>query len=183
MKKIVLWVFFLAAIVATAAWAQGKYVRKNVRPNFFVPEQEFTQQKAKPRVPLLKNRGVQGHNSKTIVAQDSISQPVPTTEKEEKKDIGELGIIGQPGFRNLKMDEPIADVKAKPEEVPAPEEKNYTPEDGLGDGLINDTIYRERMDVYERDLLTISKTGKMPQNDQLKSDLDVMNSNLSFSVE
>lgn len=179
MKKVILSVIFWAMVVATVAWAQEKYVRKPVTPNFFMPEQELAGWRSAPKVSKPQKVAPVRNVANPNVPQ--LKAPATVVNNNIPKDTGEPGVIGQPGFRNLKMSEPTADIK--PRNVSAPEKKEYSPEDGLGYGLINDPVYRERMNVYEQDLTAISKTGKMPQNNQLKSDLDAMSSNLSFSVE
>ena len=186
MKKAIWGLVLWATAVATVAWAQEKYVRKPVLPNFFMPEQELSgwkkQEPKKVVVPVqnIPSPNMQNARQPAKISNNSLKKPEKISDN-LPKDTGEPGVIGQPGFRNLKMRAEQPDLV--PVSVPAPPKKEYTPEDGLGEGLINDPIYQQRMDVYEQDLLKISKTGKMPQNDQLKSDLDAMNSNLSFSVE
>lgn len=177
MKKIGIGIIGIAILLCTFAYAEDRYVRKTVRPSFFIPEKEFDKREKLPPFPALESGAIK-ITDEGVMLKIKEQQKIANRQKPKRKKI-DRDIIGEKGFRNLKMVQP----EEPAIEVPAPEKKVYSPDDGLGNDLAQDPEYINKLKIYDQDLRTISETGKMPDNLQLKSDLDAMNSNLSFSVQ
>ena len=185
----------------TIAWAES------MNPDFFVPEGLFERPKAN-YTPVYRERpirvGSKGANSSSGIKNAPLKKPRVQHQQPQVKKL-DHNIIGEPGFNNIlttKNDDSSVSIEIsgadrntkqntktetkkiqKTIKINPPEKKVYSPEDGLGDGLVKEKDYQDKLTTYENDLLAISESGKAPDNPQLKSDLDAMNTNLSFSVQ
>lgn len=187
----------LAAGTTTAtAQENGRYVRKAVRPGFFIPEKEFDRQERLPEFPAIESglikvtdEGVmiRVSDSDADTAADRQQPARPEKQKETKGKTVHLPYLVKK--HNLPAAEPEynppADIKQadEPVIVPPPAPKAvYTPEDGLGGDLSRDEAYLRKEKAYEEDLKAMAETGAMPENAELEADLEKMNSSVSFSV-
>ena len=193
MNKLEIGIVTILVLAGTIAWAQS------FKPDFFVPDDVYEKQPANT-TPVYREKPIRV-GGKGVTASSKFKSSVgkkQTTRREPQVKELDHNIIGEPGFRNELMDEEQkpsvktenSDKKRdEPQqlkqvtEIQPPEKREYSPDEGLGDGLINEKDYQDKLTTYEEDLLTISETGEAPDNPQLKSDLDAMNSNMSFSVQ
>ncbi len=194
MNKLEIGIVAILALGGTMAWAQS------LKPDFFVPDDVLENQPASVNKPIYREKPIRA-GGKGITASSkfkSKSGKKQAARRDPRVKEFDHNFIGEPGFRHELMDneqKPTVDTEIAntKQEIKQPEEKIikveppakevYSPEDGLGDGLIKDRDYQDKLTTYEKDLLAISETGKAPDNPQLKSDLDAMNSNMSFSVQ
>lgn len=123
-KKLILSVVIaLIAAGGLVISAQGKYVRKQLQPDFFIPvKDQFNQPEKLP--PLPENKVIKESQSKTISTETEVSEA----------------------------------------EVEQPD-------------------YQDKFDEYNEDMEYLSTNGELPENDSLKKDLAVMNSNEIKTVQ
>lgn len=182
-----------AGTTTAAAQENGRYVRKAVRPGFFIPEKEFDRQERLPEFPAIESGLIKVTDEGVMIrvsdsdADTTAERQQPTKQKETKGKTVHLPYLVKK--HNLPAtepeDNPPADIKEadEPVIVPPPAPKAvYTPEDGLGDGLSRDETYLHKEKAYEEDLKAMAETGAMPENAELEADLEKMNSSVSFSV-
>ncbi len=182
-----------AGTTTAAAQENGRYVRKAVRPGFFIPEKEFDRQERLPEFPAIESGLIKVTDEGVMIrvsdsdADTTAERQQPTKQKETKGKTVHLPYLVKK--HNLPAtepeDNPPADIKEadEPVIVPPPAPKAvYTPEDGLGDGLSRDEAYLRKEKAYEEDLKAMAETGAMPENAELEADLEKMNSSVSFSV-
>ncbi|MBR1649257.1 MAG: hypothetical protein IJ689_06655 [Alphaproteobacteria bacterium] len=173
----------IGILTCNNTWAQASdaYVRKTVRPGFFIPENEFNRQEKLPSFPSLE-KDIIKVTDEGIMIKNEMEKETPPSPRPNR-------VVKLPDFNNKPMrDEVVAlipagdaiDEKVQQEIRQA---SVYTADDGLGDELPHEKAYQKRLKAYENDLKTMAKKGKMPDNQQLKDDLAKMDSNDSFSVE
>ncbi len=160
MKKIA----FLAVLVGCfivsllAAQADGGYVRKKVRPNFFMPEEKTAKREILPAFPALEKGILKVSDEGVVLIKKTVTNYVPSAN--EKK---------------LPMPATNSYVKNN---VPT-----YTADEGMGDDFSKSERYLAMQESYEKDLQIIAQTGVMPRNEQLLKDLQKMNSEMPFRVK
>lgn len=167
-------------LLAFHAGAQD-YVRKNVRPDFFIPEKEFDNQEKLPVFPALESGTIkatdQGVMIKTTNNTGAAKQPAHLDEARPRMRIQDLRMKPMQPYSETSVDEQVT------EKIPTPKMQKYTPEDGLGNDLNSDASYIAKEKAYEEDLQAIATTRKMPPNPQLEADLRKMSSDASFTVK
>lgn len=126
---------FAAIIVLTAVFgglalsAQGKYVRKQLQPDFFIPaKDQFNQPEKLPPLP-----------EELLMEAEQRKQSAMVQTDEHKKD-EDNKIVGTPD-------------------------------------------YQTKFDKYNHDIAILSKSGEMPKNAELESDLAEMNSDDQKAVD
>ena len=177
-------------LISFAAVAQAQeYVRKQVRPDFFIPEKEFNRQEKLPAFPAIGNGAIKVTDEGVMV------KTVEKTEDQEEESDNSQNY-------NLQQQKPrrpfrLRDLQLKPmeqkEEVvavirPTEPRKEYVEipdnaDDDLVDDLSNVPEYKDIQQAYEDDIKAMAKTGKMPENKKLETDLQKMSSDTSFAVE
>lgn len=114
--------------VGLSVTAYGRYVRKQLQPDFFMPKEvQFNQPEKLP--PLPKKETIKNNSAEVM-------QTVDNLESIQKKSI-----------------------------------QFYIPD------------YQKKFDDYNRDISFISRSGEIPVNLTLKTDIDSMNSNELFEVQ
>lgn len=123
-------IIVLAAVFGVLALsAQGKYVRKQLQPDFFIPaKDQFNQPEKLPPLPEELLKEVEQRKQSAVVQTD-----------EYKKD-EDNKIVGTPD-------------------------------------------YQTKFDKYNHDIAILSKSGEMPKNAELESDLAEMNSDDQKAVD
>lgn len=198
MNKFVLGLLAFTAAFATSATAQesGRYTRKAVRPNFFIPEKEFDKQERLPEFPAIESGLIKVTEEGIMIKVSDADEDIPAAPAHPRqaqslpppKNVAQLKQIlqrqnistpPQQDFQENSLDEEPEPIVVAP---PAPKVV-YTPEDGLGDGLNRDENYLRKEKAYETDLKTMATTGVMPENAELEIDLKKMDSSVSFSVD
>ena len=177
-------------LISFAAAAQAQeYVRKQVRPDFFIPEKEFNRREKLPTFPAIENGAIKVTDEGVMV------KTVEKTEDQEEESDNSQNY-------NLQQQKPrrpfrLRDLQLKPmeqkEEVvavirPVEPRKEYVEipdnaDDGLADDLSDVPEYNAIQQAYEDDIKAMAKTGKMPENKKLETDLQKMSSDTSFAVE
>lgn len=124
--------FFIMTVllvsIGLSVTAYGKYVRKQLQPDFFMPKEvQFNQPEKLP--PLPKKENVENSSVENIKTVDNL------------------------------------------ESIQKESAQFYVPD------------YQKKFDDYDRDISYISRSGELPVNLALKSDIDAMNSNELFVVQ
>lgn len=153
--------FFLMVFVflsITNCFAQEKYVRKQIKPSFYVPEKAIATKEKLPPIYVPKPPVVQA-KKKTIEVEEYYDDEEEYDDEEvstaqNKTEGGELSI----------------------ESVTA--DNKYI--DFVTAGYTEKPIYGQKFEEYSNDLLYISETGKYPKNENLSNDLSQMDSNNPF---
>lgn len=186
-----------AGTAAATAQESGRYVRKAVRPGFFIPEKELEKKQERlPEFPAIESGLIKVTDEGVMVRVSdsdadeptSLQQPQMDTQQPKKSETVHLPYLVKK--HNTPAPEPEEDLPeetadaAQPIIVAPPAPKAvYRPEDGLGDGLSRDEAYLRKEKAYEEDLKAMAETGTMPENAELDADLEKMNSTVSFSVD
>ena len=170
MKKIAffVFVFLVLALGGFVSQANSGYVRKKVKPNFFMPEEKAVKGEKLPSFPALDKGILKVSDDGVVLVKKTVTTYVPT--KKEK----ELPLPKKAKSTNYKK----ANSYNKNRTF-----TTYTPEEGLGDDFDKSERYLAMKESYENDLQVIAKTGKIPQNEQLLRDLQKMNSEMPFMVK
>ena len=127
-QKFIAIAVFSFILVGVVVASQGRYVRKQLQPDFFIPKEDvFNQPEKLPPLP--------------------------------KKEVVE------------NVDEKIEKTVDNSEYIREESKKVSIPE------------YQKKFDDYNRDISYINRSGEIPVNSSLKSDLDQMNSNDLFNVQ
>lgn len=155
MKKII---FILSGItilgLSYAAIAQpGQYVRKQLKPDFFIPQGEMEKKEVLP--PFYYEQP----KPKAIVNKDVVPQEVSETEEA----IPEVAESVLPKAMSKPIDS---------------EYLNYSDKE-----LENTPEYQQKYDDYIKDLQKIATTGQYPENKTLNDELAKMNSNERMIVD
>lgn len=187
-----------AGTAAATAQESGRYVRKAVRPGFFIPEKELEKKQERlPEFPAIESglikvtdEGVMVKVSDSAADEPASRQPAQkdmTRQTAKNKTVHLPYLVKKHNAPAAEPDEDLPEETAEAEQPvivapPAPKAV-YKPEDGLGDGLSRDEAYLRKEKAYEEDLKAMAETGAMPENAELDADLEKMNSAVSFSVE
>lgn len=156
MKKII---FVLSGItilgLSYAAIAQpGQYVRKQIKPDFFIPQGEMEKKEVLPPFYYEKPQ------PKAVRKKDDAVQEVSEVEEIATSEVTEVLV---PKKINKPIDSEYINYNDK--------ELESTPE------------YQQKYDDYIRDLQKIAKTGQYPENRTLNDELAKMNSNERVIVD
>lgn len=156
MKKII---FILSGItiigLSYAAFAQpGQYVRKQLKPNFFIPQGEMEKKEVLPPFYYEKPK------AKVVTKKEVVAEEVPEV-KEEVPEVVET-------VEQEEISKPIV----------ASEYINYSDKE-----LESTPEYQQKYDDYIRDLQKIGATGQYPENKTLNDELAKMNSNERMVVD
>lgn len=162
--------FFISALAAvslfsllTSAEYPGRYVRKQLKPVFFIPAKEIERSEKLPKFNYYP------------------SQPKPETEASETQNIQVLEVINEVDMGDRK---PVAELPIPPEKVRT--ETSVTDNRYLEynkDELAKIPEYKQKYDDYMIDLKTIAKTGTAPENPRVTADLAKMSSNERLIVD
>lgn len=199
MNKMGLLTLAVLTVGTAAATAQesGRYVRKAVRPEFFIPEKELEKKQERlPEFPAIESGLIKVTDEGVMVRVSDSAADEPGSRQPAQKDARQPAknkTVHLPYLvkkHNAPAAEPEEDLPEETTEAgqpvivapPAPKAV-YRPEDGLGDGLSRDETYLRKEKAYEEDLKAMAETGAMPENAELDADLEKMNSTVSFSVD
>jgi len=163
---ILLFLFF-----PTMAIAQQQYVRKRVTPGFFIPQKELNRAEKLPPFPVWEEET----EDETI--EYEITAPRQTAAQATTKPTPRV-FAEETDYDTA----PAAQAAAKPESasktLAEAGEKQQAQDHSNANGLISldqSPLYQQKIEQYEKDLLYISKTGEMPENIELQTDLQKMN--------
>ena len=154
------WCLFLsfATISNVAAQESNRYVRKQLRPAFFVPEKEFNKAEKLPQV-LVKKVYIKAPEKK-VQTQQTFSSPqdmVYTTDETV--------------IETVEYTPPVAPQLDTNKILP------QNPNDIFENKLSDTKEYKEIQKQYKSDMIEISKTHKLPNNPTLRKNLLKMDSN------
>lgn len=152
MKKILSIVLFFILDIAAA---EAQYVRKKVVPGFFIPSREIVKREQLPPFPAWEEAKAAVIAETKAAEQAATQQAADMTESDDISD--EYAIEPEAEIEENEADE---------EEAAASNPKAFG----------NSPRYLRNMAQYEEDLLQISQTGSMPENSELKQDLQKMTS-------
>lgn len=167
MKKFCAFSFLLSAFLAVSASAQmtEKYVRKQQKPNFFIPEGALAQ--SQPEKVIMPRYGAGISTAKHISYEDNL--PKRQT------------LIYKP--KSQENDTPIQDTSTS-QQTPVQQTQNSTITSSVPQQapVEDDTNYQEMYQSYLRDLDSIAETGK-PASTATLTDLDAMNSEERIKID
>lgn len=160
MKKFALFTMLVGCfvVILSVAHADGAYVRKKIKPNFFMPEENTVKRENLPAFPALEKGILKVSDNGVVLIRKTVTNYVPS--ENEKK---------------LPMPATNSYVKNN-----AP---TYTSDEGMGDDFSKSERYAAIQKSYENDLQIIAQTGEIPQNELLLKDLQKMNSEMPFRVK
>ncbi|MBP5399512.1 MAG: hypothetical protein J6Y53_03755 [Alphaproteobacteria bacterium] len=166
MKKIAFFTVLIGcfAISMLAAQAGGTYVRKKIKPSFFMPEEKTAKGEILPAFPALEKGILKVSDDGVILVKKNITNYVPSAKEKE-----------------LPM--PLKARKQNSYEENEDVATTYTPDEGLGDDFSKSERYLAMQKAYNYDLQVIAQTGQAPQNEQLTKDLQKMSSEKRFEVK
>lgn len=157
----------VAAVLSLTAFAQqpGRYVRKQLKPAFFIPEKELNRSEKLPEFHYYPQ------NKKAIrpVEKDiepeilEISDEVDLTSELPQETADTTALPAVDNTKPLKIESEY--ITYNKEELAAMPE------------------YKQKYDDYINDLKVIAETGKAPENKRLNDDLAKMNSNDRIIVD
>ena len=141
------------------------YKRKQLKPNFFMPETSVAKKREKlPAFPALE-KGLIKVSEDGVIMKKVYTPPKKTPHRSAKNNTYDKKDLPQKVSSN-------AEALAK-----------YSPEDGMGDDLSKDSNYIAKIKSYEDDMKTFAQTKVMPKNMQLEADLQKMDSEMPFKVD
>lgn len=145
--------------------AQEKYVRKQVRPEFFIPEKELNRREKLP--PFPQNQVMKQEMPKEV-------------EKEVEEEMNEEQSTTEDITETPKKQEVIyTDFRI----VPMKEEQKQDTAEPFADDLSNSEAYKQKEQAYKKDLESLAKSSKIPENPVVEKDLEKMNSNDKIWVD
>lgn len=183
-KKIFTAIFLIISILwISDGYAQQRYVRKKVKPEFFIPESAYDKPEKLPEFILPPEPQIE-----PVVNNNSLNraEPLPLPEYITGSRPRETTTIQSPT--------PVAPVYEEPQYVEAvePQINDDFDEEVFESAylyFVDDIdlrelpLYKQKYDEYLDDLQAISETGEMPENSALAQDLSMMNSDLKIIVK
>ena len=165
MKKFVL---CLTAVLFAAGTAHAEYVRKRIRPNFFIPARELERAEKLPPFPEPAEEPDNGEEIHYVIpspAAGKASAVVVDHETPPEK--------VHVNFLQTKLME-----EEQPAAAPVDSDKILPDENGgqVDTSLEKTQSYQNIRKAYAEDLKVIAKTGKAPANPDVKAALQKMNS-------
>ena len=175
MKNFALCLVF-ALMAATAARAE--YVRKTVRPGFFIPSKELNRREKLPPFPV-RPQIVETEEEEDInyVIAAPTAAPATPAPKPEYQVVDEQ-TPAEKVHVNLLQVRPMDDETIDKERL-LPRRSNEKFDDTLG----QTATYQKIRQDYPEDLKVIAETGKAPENAAVSAALQKMNSNDSIWVD
>ncbi len=162
--------FCLTAALFAAGTAQAEYVRKTVRPSFFIPAKELNRVEKLPPFPERPLPAAEPDDeedihyvipAKTVSTTNTTAHVVVDSETPPEK--------VHVNFRQLKlMDDKTAD---EPEEIAPSENRGQ-----IDKSLEQTESYINIRKAYAEDLKTIAETGNAPENQDVTTALQKMTS-------
>lgn len=159
-------IFSIAAIAALSisALAQqpGKYVRKQLKPAFFIPDKELNRTEKLPEFNYYPEK-------KAIIEDEAHPEIIEISD--------EVDMVSELPEEIAESSLPPSTDNRKPLKIES-EYINYNKEE-----LAAMPEYKQKYDDYINDLKIIAETGKSPENKRLAEDLAKMNSNDRIIVD
>ena len=209
MKK---FTFCLTAFLLMSTTASAQYVRKVVRPNFFIPEKELNRVEKLPPFPQMEQEDMQEDIHYVIPAKpEKEKKPVASTENVAPKTVDTAANPEKVHVNFLKVNlydqqnQPVETEQVKevqipsqntpvyeepqpqpvPSYLPVDEEKIIptTPSAAIDADFEQTENYQNIKQEYENDLEAIAQTGKAPENKNVTEALEKMNSDDMLWVE
>lgn len=170
MKKIAFFIFIilLLAFGGFASQANSGYVRKKVKPNFFMPEEKAAQGEKLPSFPALEKGMLKVSDDGMVLIKKTVTTYIPTKKEKNLPPPKKAEQATNKRASSYRKNDVVAE---------------YTPDDGMGEDFSKSSEYLAMKDAYIRDLQIIADTGETPQNEQLLKNLQKMNSEMPFMVK
>lgn len=166
----------LVFALMTAATARAEYVRKTVRPGFFIPSKELNRREKLPPFPvrpqIVETEAEEDINYVIPAPTVSSSAPAPEYHVVDEQTPAEKVHV------NLLQVRPMNDEVIDKERM-FPHRSNEKFDDTLG----QTATYQKIRKSYAEDLKIIAETGKAPENAAVTAALQKMNSNDSIWVD
>ena len=166
-----------AALIASAALAQpGRYVRKQLKPQFFIPEKELNRQEELPEFnyyPLGGQTGADEVQAAPQSGQDDLSAASGNI-LQQPEETATAATAESPE----KMAEQLPPPSLPAENTTESAFNNYDKQE-----LASLPEYKQKYTDYVHDLKIIAQTGKAPDNPRVLKDLAKMNSNDRITVD
>lgn len=172
--------FLITALVAISilshpvgAEQPGRYVRKQLKPSFFVPDKEFGRNEKLPEFNYYPNKP-----QKIIVKTEPVQKIEP--EAVEQETVQVLEVINEVDMSDRR---PVAETSVPVANVVSttPIESKYINYDK--DELAKTPEYQQKYDDYINDLKSIAQTGTTPENKRVSQDLSKMGTNERIVVD
>ncbi len=176
MKKFVL---CLAAFLLTTGTAQAEYIRKKVRPTFFIPAQELDRTEKLPPFPEPLEDADNGETIHYVIP----AQTPPTPKANNPH------VVVDNHTPPEKVHINFLKTKLMDEQQPTPapiDDKKILPDENIGQidtSLEKTPHYQLIRKAYAQDLKTIAETGKAPTNPDVDAALRKMDSNAHIWVD
>lgn len=172
-NKIFTAIFLIISIlwISESIAQPGRYIRKKVQPDFFIPNKALDKPEAlpefyipEPEVTTEKKEVTTRQPEETFILPENLST-INVNEIATNENDDDIIIID---------DSDLAD-----EIYYVSDYLHYIDDIDLRDL----PLYKKKYEEYLEDLITISTTGEMPENKSLTNDLAMMNSNLKTMVD
>lgn len=175
---------FLSCLVLatlTALPTHAEYVRKTVRPGFFIPTKELEKVEKLPPFPerpIVENIEEDiDYEVETLDGQASMEFVDGAIDESQRLDLNKMT------DKKIKVNLLQVHPMNAEDETDIAKALPSKPNQSHDDGLEKNKIYQKLHQQYQDDLKIIAKTGKAPENEELKTDLKKMDSNDSIWVD
>lgn len=161
----------LVFALMTAAAARAEYVRKTVRPGFFIPSKELNRREKLPPFPVRPQivETEEEEDINYVISAPAAPAPEPEYQVVDEQTPAEKVHV------NLLQVRPMDDENINKEKM-LPHHSNEKFDDTLG----QTAAYQKIRQDYARDLKAIAETGKAPENAAVTAALQKMSTNDSI---
>ena len=170
-------IFFSMALLLSSV-AQAEYVRKNVKPNFFIPARELNRVEKLPPLPVYEEPQIIRDEEPEVIESPQIVTPQPAPVIEDKYHI----IDTQTESENVYVNPfPIQVMEQKIEM-----QDNILPQNKKAKydtTLENKPQYKKMKESYLKDLKEIEEKGQASENPLVKETLEKMSSDDTIWVD
>lgn len=158
----------LVLLASFDASAQQKYVRKQVRPDFFIPEKELNRREKLP--PFPQNQVMQPEMPKDVATKVEDIEEEMNEEQSTTDDITEAPKKQEVIYTDFRI-------------VPMEEGQKQETAEPFADDLSSSEAYQQKEQAYKKDLESLAKSHKIPENPIVEKDLEKMDSNDKIWVD
>ncbi|MFV0626679.1 MAG: hypothetical protein ACK5N8_04960 [Alphaproteobacteria bacterium] len=155
-------IFIFLTLISSFALAQGRYVRKQIKPSVYIPNSALDKQEKLPEF--------------YYPTQNNLKEAIKDFSDEETKVI-------EVKTEYVPAPEKTVKVNKESVETPTPVESNKFSEMILAQNSDIPPLYTLKYDEYISDLKIIAETSNIPDNQLLKQDLAKMSSNEKIKVD
>lgn len=169
----------LTGVLLISSAAGAVYVRKTVRPQFFIPESELNRVEKLPPFPVRPQPAA-------VASDEDINYVIPAEPSTTAEPVVAADIPPENVHVNFLQVKPMEQEEPALDEIYEVDTSTILPEAAdaeIDKNLEQNEDYRQIMRSYADDLKALAETGKMPENAAVNAALKKMNSNDSIWVD